>query len=49
MLYKTAQVPGFDLAADIPQGADAVEKRIFFMGDVRDLIFLVAHFSPAFS
>ena len=40
-LHKAAQVSGLDLTADIPQGTDAVEKRVLFMGDASDLVFCV--------
>lgn len=44
-LHKAAQSPGFDLAADVPQGTNAVEKGVFFMGDLGDLIFLICNSS----
>ena len=31
-LHKAAQIPGLDLAAHIPQGADAVEEWVFLHG-----------------
>ena len=40
-LYKAAQSPGLDLAADVPQGADAVEEGVLLMGDLGDFIFLI--------
>ena len=40
-LHKAAQIPGLDLAADVPQGADAVEEGVCLMGDFCDLVFLV--------
>ena len=41
-LHKTAQIPGPHLNADVSQGADAVEKGIFFVGDIGDLKFFTA-------
>ena len=43
--HKAAQIPCLDLAADIPQSADAVEEGVFFMGDPGDLIFLICNSS----
>ncbi|EHM40642.1 hypothetical protein HMPREF0372_03487 [Flavonifractor plautii ATCC 29863] len=40
-LYKAAQLPGLYLLPDIPQGADAVEKGIFLMGDIGQFVFLI--------
>ena len=40
-LYKAAKSPGLDLAADVPQGPDAVEKGIFLMGDIGQFVFLI--------
>ncbi len=40
-LYKAAQISRFDLAANIPQCADAVKKRVFLMGNVGNFIFLI--------
>ena len=39
VFHKSAQIPGLYRPANIPQSPDAVEKRIFFVGDVCDLIF----------
>lgn len=40
-LHETAQVSGFHLRANIPQGTNTAEKGIFFMADVGDFIFAV--------
>lgn len=47
-LYKAAQIPSFDVRPNVPQSADTVEEGVFFMGNVRDLILLVARFSHSF-
>ena len=44
-LYKAAKSSGLDLAADVPQGSDAVEEGVFFMGDFCDLVFLICNSS----
>ena len=40
--HETAYIACADLTADIPQRTDAVQERIFLMGHVCDLIFLIA-------
>ena len=40
--HEATYVACVDLAADIPQRTDAVQERIFLMGHVCDLIFLIA-------
>ena len=44
-LYKTAQLSGFYLRADIPQRPDTMEEGVLFVGNLRDLIFLIARWS----
>lgn len=41
--HETAYVACADLTADVPQRTDTVQERIFLMGHVCDLIFLIAN------
>ena len=47
MLHETAHITRFNLVPHIPQGADAMQERIFFVGDFRNFKLIISHFQTS--